>query len=203
MTTHRQRCSLVFASALAAMAFVATGLAEPRIEIRNIEVNDNVYTPYYEARTILNHEQGADKKWIQVRVEYTTAGGWIDELAIDHAVLVEENGDVLQPVVLTGNATYINIKPGDHYATMYIHPSMVERYQLDSPEIDTAVVFHLNGITMESMETTKNAKAGWSKVTGMLKHKGHLLDPSETPFWFINYDFKEVIKPKRCDQHAR
>lgn len=172
---------------------LSVSAASPQVEITRISVEDNVYSPYYEARTVLDHQQGAAQKWIQLHVEYTTSGGWIDELEITQMAYVTDS-ELGQPVVLEDKVTYINVKPGDHYANVYIHPNLVERYAVDASEVDTAAVFMVNGRRVAHKENTRNVEKGWSDESGTLLHKGHLLNHAETPFWFINYDFKEIIK---------
>jgi len=172
---------------------VAETAGEVKVEITRISVEDNVYTPYYEAETVLDHEQGAAQKWIQLHVEYTTSGGWIDELDIMQLAMVTDS-ELGKPVILEEAITYINVKPGDHYANVYMHPSLVERYAVDAFEIDSAAIFRIDGKVVVHAETTKHAEKNWPEKSDAILHKGHLLNHTETPFWFINYDFKEIIK---------
>jgi len=191
-----RKTAALLAGLLAAPAAFAAQKTAPKVTITDISVEDNIYTPFYEARTVLDHQQGSSQKWLQLHVEYTTEGGWIDELTIDQSALVREEG--MPPVVVDEEVSYINIKPGDHYANVYMHPHLVERYGVDSYEVDTAAVIRINGKEVARAETTKQAKKGWEADIDAIPHKGHLLSHDETPFWFINYDFKEIIKK---DQH--
>lgn len=193
-----KKIKLVKTTAAALAVFVgclaqAHAATEVQVEITRIRVEDNVYTPYYTVRTEQDNQQGAAKKWIKLHIEYTTSGGWIDELHIEQLALVTDNA-LGVPIVLDQDTAYINIRPGDHYANVYMHPSLVDRYKVDAFEVDTAAVFRIDGKVVARSETTKNSKKGWSEESKALVHKGHLMNHAETPFWFINYDFKEIIK---------
>ena len=179
---------------LMATAHGAGAQEDIKFEVTRIGIEDNVYTPYYEARTERDHELAAAAKWIRLDLEYTTDGGWIDELQVEHIGLIRDwKGD--QPIVLTREVTYMSVGPGDHVSHVYMHPSLVERYEVDSSGMDVAVRVRMNGKLLAKRETTNNAPQGWSDKIGQAPiHKGHLLNHAETPFWFINYDFREMIK---------
>jgi hypothetical protein len=179
---------------VAATFATATAIAEDiKVDITRVSVEDNIYTPYYQAQTVLDHQQGSAQKWLQLHVEYTTSGGWIDELHIEQLALVSDS-NMDGPIILEEGVTYINVKPGDHYANVYMHPSLVERYGVDSFNVDSAVIFKIGDNVVAQAETTKQVEKGWSDDEDAMVHKGHLLNHAETPFWFINYDFKEIIK---------
>ncbi|MDF7798565.1 hypothetical protein P4C99_03775 [Pontiellaceae bacterium B1224] len=174
-------------------------VAEPSVEITDISINDNIYTPLYQAQTKLDNQQAASKKWLQIHLEFTTSDEWLDEVTVLFSALVNE-GEEKTPIVLTDEVTFINVKPGEHYANVYVHPNLRERYEVSGFDIDAAAAVMVDGKTAASVETTKHADKGWSDIDNPIIHKGHLLNHSETPFWFINYDFKEVIKQ---GDHAR
>ena len=132
---------------------------EVTVEIEALEVEDNVYTPYYEVRTVLDHEQGANKKWLQFRAEYTTSGGWVDDLTVRHIALVHDPA-IGEPVILNTEVDYINIKPGDHYSNVYMHPSLVERYEVGSAGVDTAVQILIDDEVVAQRATYKEAEKG-------------------------------------------
>ena len=170
------------------------GMAEVSLKIRDIEVEDNIYTPHYEAETELDHAPGASQRWIRLAVDYETRGGWINELTIQHLALAGSNFTCPSPVILTEEVTYINIAPGNHVSYVYMHPNSVERYKQRAKKLDVAVRFISNGEVIATQRTNKGGKGDWTTDPTKHLHEGYLLSESETPFWFINYDHKEVIK---------
>lgn len=201
-----------------------------KIKINDIRVEDNVYTPYYGVDTEQDHEQGAAARWIRVGVYFTTEGGWIDELEITQLAVKKAEGEH-SGVQLSDTEYYVNIDPGDHYVYVYLHPSYVNRYDIEAFDLDSAAIIKIGTNEVARMESTKNVEAGWSKntdhnmqngdllndstavtqvgtneavreasipnaETGWSQNmkKGELLNHAETPFWFLNYDFKEIIR---------
>lgn len=163
-----------------------------KIKINDIQVEDTVYTPYYRVETEQDHQQGAAQRWLRLGVYFTTEGGWIDELEIRQlATFKSPQG---KNVVLAESERYINLNPGDHYVYMYLHPSYVERYEIDASKVDSAAFLLLKDKELNHRETSMDNEKGWSRKTNGDTEKGYLLNHAETPFWFINYDFKEVIK---------
>lgn len=184
---------------LFALISVATVFADkPTLKIRSIEVDDNVYTPYYSVQTEQDHEQGAAQRWVRLTVEYSTSGGWIDELSIKHMALIPGHGE--KNAVLDEEVTYLNIGPGNHVSYVYMHPNCVKRYESEANEIDIAVQFSINGENVATEITNKNKVKDWTTSTHT--HRGHLLAENETPFWFVNYDFKEIIKTRAHNGHG-
>ena len=179
-----------------------TVAAEVTVKIRSIEVDDNVYTPYFEVETEQDHDQGASQRWLRLTVNYTTKGGWIDELTVKHFALVSNHGSD-KPVILTEQTTYINIAPGNHVAYVYMHPNCVKRYDVENNEIDSAASIMIDGKRVAHEETSKRIgkKKGWPDNPDLHVHPGHLLSEFETPFWFINYDYKEMTKHRPHNGH--
>jgi len=181
------------ATALFAGGAVLAQESAVEVEITRLDVDDNVYTPYYRVETEQDHEPGAAQKWLKLNVEYTTSGGWINQLAVRHKALVTDHGSP-DPVVLAEEVAYINVGPGDHTSSVYMHPNCVERYGVDASKIDHAVELLVDGQVVARRRTNKEAEGDWAHDPGIPVHNGHLLNASETPFWFINYDFREIIK---------
>jgi hypothetical protein len=170
------------------------GMAEVSVKIRSIDVDDNVYTPYFTVETEQDHDQGASQRWIRLSVNYSTRGGWINELTIQHLALAGLNFTCPSPVILTEEVTYINIGPGNHVSYVYMHPNSVKRYKSRAKELDVAVEFIINGEVIATERSNRNSKGDWTTDPKNHIHEGYLLSESETPFWFINYDYKEIIK---------
>ncbi len=184
---------VVFAGLSAAPVFAAQSDQAIKVTIKDIRVEDSVYTPYYEVQTEQDHQQGAAARWIRLGVYFTTEGGWIDELDVTQMATKKTDGDT-PGVVLAETVHYINLEPGDHYVYVYLHPSYVKRYEIDEFDLDSAAVISVGGKEMARRESAKHAEAGWSARADDGMEKGYLLNHAETPFWFINYDFKEIIR---------
>lgn len=178
--------------------FATTALAGEKVEvkIRRIYVDDNAYTPYYTVETEQNHDQGASQRWVRLAVEYTTRGGWIDELTIDHKALVYHHGGS-SPVILDKKVSYMHIAEGSHISYVYMHPNCVKRYDVRAKNVDVAISISIGGKVVASETSNKKTKGDWSNDPKYQTSSSHLLDDSETPFWFINYDYKEMIKDSR------
>ncbi len=184
-----------FLSAVVLAQFGATALAgeDVEVKIRRIYIDDNVYTPYYKAETEQDHEPGAAQRWVRVAVEYSTSGGWIDEVTIDHKALVYHHGGST-PVILDRKVTYMHIGDGNHVSYVYMHPNCVQRYDVRAKNVDIAISISIDGKVVASKMTNKETKGDWTTDPEYKVSTSHLLDDSETPFWFINYDYKEMIK---------
>lgn len=163
------------------------------LKIVRVSVDDNVYTPFYAAETERTHNQGSAQRWIRLTVEYKTRGGWIDELVINHLAIVHPY-DSEFPIIMAEEVTYMHIGPGRHFSYAYMHPNCVKRYQLRGSRIDAAMEFSRNGEFIASRQTHRSFKEDWAEPGRYELHDGHLLRESETPFQFINYDFKEIIQ---------
>ena len=164
-----------------------------KVTINEVKVEDTVYTPYYSVQTEQDHEQGSASRWIRLGVYFTTEGGWIDEIDISQLAASKKDDDD-KGLMLRERVHYINLSPGDHYAYVYLHPSYVRRYDIDAFDVDTAATISINGEVVAKMESDRHFKKGWSSSGEAGNAKGYLLNHKETPFWFINYDFKEIIK---------
>jgi hypothetical protein len=195
-------CMGAYAQEQATQTDAVTNKPNVEVTISRLQVDDNVYTPYYKVETALDNQQGSSQRWIRLAVEYETTGGWIDELTIKHFALVSDSefgGST--PVVLVEEVTYISVGPGRHYSHVYMHPNCVKRYKVEAFDLDSAAQFSINGKIAGFIETNKNGKKGWPTNSDKTIFKGHLLNQTETPFWFINYDFKEVVKQNPNANH--
>jgi len=182
-------------SAIVLAQFATTALAEEKpieLKIRRIYVDDNVYTPFYTAETEQNHEPGSAQRWVRVAVEYSTSGGWIDELSISHKALVYHHGSET-PVILDKKVGYMHVGTGNHISYVYMHPNCVQRYDVRAKNVDIAISISIDGKVVASKMTSKKTKGDWTANPDYKVSHSHLLDESETPFWFINYDYKEMI----------
>lgn len=197
MSVYITRRALITGVAALVLGVFSVESAEKdiKVTIEKVTVEDMVYTPYYRVDTEQDHQRGSASRWIRLGVYFKTEGGWIDELSITQMALKPDK-ETGEDVVLTEKVHYINLDPGDHAVYVYLHPSYVTRYEISDYDLEVAAVIKLNGKEMARKETSRQSEPGWSSSTDLIKRKGYLLNHMETPFWFINYDFKEVIKMK-------
>ena len=182
-------------SLLGAALLCGTSMAEEvKLKIHSIEIDDNVYTPHFKADTEQDHSRGPSQRWIRMEVKYSTRGGWINELTIQHFALAGINTTCPAPVILTEEVTYINIGEGNHVSYVYMHPNTVKRYDSSAKKIEAAAVFVVNGKVIATERSNRNTQGNWTTDKKYHLHEGYLLSEPETPFWFINYDYKEIIK---------
>lgn len=197
MKTKHKVVSGILLSVLAGSTLAETAENEEvKITINDIRIEDTVYTPYYEVETEQDHKQGSAQRWIRLGVYFTTEGGWIDEIDVKQMAYFNR-GEGEKNLKLSEWVHYVNLEPGDHYVYVYLHPSYVKRYGIDASDLDSAAVISIDGKVIAQMETSKNVKEGWSAYSNGTTVKGYLLNHAETPFWFINYDFKEIIKRRQ------
>ena len=190
----------VLSIAMVAITFQAQ--AAVKIKIRSIDVNGSIFTPLYDIDTELDHDTKTRQRWIRLEIKYSTSGGWIDELSIKQLAIAKGHGEK-DPVILSVDVTYLNIGPGNHTATVYMHPNCVRRYDVKAKELDSGVFFMIDGAVVAQEETTRKVTKGWSTNGKYTLHEGHLLSEADTPFWFVNYDFKEMIQRKPHAVHNK
>lgn len=183
----------VFVAAIGWTAGPVFAEKEVSVTIEKITIEDMVYTPYYRVDTEQDHQQGSAARWIRLGVYFKTDGGWIDEMEITQMAL-KPNKELGRTVVLSDTTTYVNIESGDHYVYVYMHPSYVKRYRISDFDLDSAAIIKVNGKVVATRESAKYGKDGWSSAEDQTVFHGYLLNHAETPFWFINYDFKEMIR---------
>jgi hypothetical protein len=126
--------------------------------------------------------------WWRVVVEFETQPEWIDELEFTYYAYVEDQSNKGAPVMFRGMVTYINIAKGRHMADMFLGPSTLVRMGVVK---QIAVVVKAKGavVATESTATRPNWWDGFPPVDGVL------LNRSQTPFAFIDFDAYETIKP--------
>jgi len=80
------------------------------------------------------------------------------------------------------------VPKGRHFSDMFLHPNVVARM---GPVKQIAVVVKVKGATvaMDSTATRANWWDGFSPVDGVM------LNRSQTPFAYIDFDSFEAIKP--------
>ena len=126
--------------------------------------------------------------WWHVVVEFETAPDWIDELEFTYYAYIEDQSNKGVPVMYRGTVTYVNVARGRHLSDMFLHPNTIARMGLVK---QIAVVVKAKGavVATESTAQRPNWWDGFPPVDGVL------LNRSQTPFAFVDYDLYEAIKP--------
>ena len=144
-------------------------------------------TPVF--RTAVQSQASARQPdWWRVMVEFETAPDWIDELEFTYYAYIEDQSNKGAPVMFRGTVTYVNVARGKHVSDMFLHPNTIARLGLVK---QIAVVVKARGavVATESTATKPNWWDGFSPVEGVL------INRSQTPFAFVDYDLYEAIKP--------
>ena len=126
--------------------------------------------------------------WWHVVVEFETAPDWIDELEFTYYAYIEDQSNKGAPVMYRGTVTYVNVARGRHLSDMFLHPNTIARMGLVK---QIAVVVKAKGAVVATDSTAQrpNWWDGFPPVDGVL------LNRSQTPFAFVDYDLYEAIKP--------
>ena len=164
----------------------APGAASDILRIRKMTPTKEK-TPVF--RTAVQSQASARQPdWWRVMVEFETAPDWIDELEFTYYAYIEDQSNKGAPVMFRGTVTYVNVARGKHVSDMFLHPNTIARLGLVK---QIAVVVKARGavVATESTATKPNWWDGFSPVEGVL------INRSQTPFAFVDYDLYEAIKP--------
>ena len=210
MTALSHAIPRVAAAALAAMvvrSFVQPATAQRApdddllvLVIQSIEGvgrRERVPTPQY--RTSIPERRPAVRgEWGRITTKYDTSPEWIDNLIFEYFALLvrEERGEPPQYTLFRGTVTYMDIEQGrDKESTAFLRPSTLRRY---GEMIGIAVEIRHEGdvVAVESQELRGSVAEGqeeWWRNPNLTPRDGYILNRSETPFAFINYDLYEAI----------
>jgi hypothetical protein len=165
----------------------APGASSDMVRIRKPPVPEKVKTPVF--RTAVQGQVSARQPdWWRGVVEFETTPDWIDELEFTYYAYIEDQSNRGAPVMFRGMVTYVNVAKGRHVSDIFLHPNTIARMGLVK---QVAVVVKVKGavVASESTATKPNWWDGFPPVDGVL------LNRSQTPFTFIDYDLYEAIKP--------
>lgn len=196
---------------LVLLAAVAVGAATPWasaqdddeviLVIENLEGigrRDRVETPRY--RTQVPEQRATGNEWCVITTTYSTAPEWIDELSFQYfALLVRETrGEPPVYSLFRGSVTYMEIASGrNKQSTAFLRPNTLKRYG-DVIGVAVEISHEGNVIATESREARGSVAEGqeeWWRNPNLSPRDGYVLNRSETPFAFVNYDRYETIRP--------
>ncbi len=157
------------------------------LRIRKMAPVPSTKTPVF--RTAVQGQASAQQPdWWRVLVEYDTAPEWIDELEFTYYVYMKDQSNKGAETMFRGTVTYVNVAKGRHYSDMFLHPHTLAR--LGRVE-QVAVVVKAKGAVVAT-ESTAQTPNWWDRFSPV---DGVLLNRSQTPFAYIDYDMYEAIKP--------
>ena len=125
--------------------------------------------------------------WWRVVIDFETAPDWIDELEFTYYVYMKDQSNKNAEMMFRGAVTYVNVPRGKHQSDMFLHPNTLAR--LGSVE-QVAVVVKNRGAVVASESTAKTPN-WWERFPPI---DGVLLNRSQTPFAYIDYDSFNAIK---------
>ncbi len=199
------RLAVLLLAAIAVCVFVPRAMAQPDEDliliIRDLEGigrRDRVETPRY--RTQIPDQRATGNEWCVITTTYDTAPEWIDELTFQYFALLvrEERGEPPAYSLFRGAVTYMEIaRDRNKQSTAFLRPNTLKRY---GTVIGIAVEISHAGdvIATESREARGSVAEGqeeWWRNPNLSPRDGYVLNRSETPFAFVNYDRYETIRP--------
>lgn len=184
--------ALFFAIALAAVAIPAAGQdVTPRdVAIRKLSYT-STRTPEYNART-RGQLRERIRDWGEITCIYETQPEFINELEFTYYVIMKTK-DPREPfVLLKGGITYVYIPKGRTQSTMYLHPSVLERFGT----VEGVAVEIRAGGRLIAVETDGPRGRDYQQAIQQLPTRdNHVLPPSHTPFAMLGFDNNEMVKP--------
>ncbi|NLG33986.1 MAG: hypothetical protein GX548_01390 [Lentisphaerae bacterium] len=145
-------------------------------------------TPVFRTATA-SQASARQPDWWRVVVDFETSADWLDELECTYYVYMKDQSNKGAEVMFRGSVTYVNVPKGRHQSDMFLHPGTLAR--MGNPEQVAVVMKHRGAVVgTESTAKTPNWWERFSPVDGVL------LNRSQTPFAFIDYDAFNAIKPQ-------
>lgn len=164
------------------------------IRVEDVDAG-SVNTPQYDVSVRgQSIQRDGRRDWLMAEAKYKTSQEWTDEITVTFYVVLKADPKDLaegaKPLnMFSGTVTYMNIKKGDHKATMFLDPNTFERYG----DIEAvAVIFNINGqLAGGATEPSTNVK-WWERES---PNPIPLLKRNETPWALIEMERHETIKP--------
>ena len=155
--------------------------------IRKMGPVANTKTPVFKTQ-VQSTSSAQQPDWWRHLVEYETAPDWLDELEFTYYVYMRDQSNKGAEVMFRATVTYVNVPKGRHYSDIFLHPRTLAR--LGKVE-QVAVVVKARGAVVAT-ESTAQTPNWWDRFSPV---DGVLLNRSQTPFAYLDYDQFEAIKP--------
>jgi len=150
-------------------------------------------TPEYTSN--MSRGKAEPGRWAVVTVEFDTQPEWVDEIVFQYNVVTHNRRNQKEPyTLLKGSVAYIDVpKERRNISTIYLRPSTVKRY---GEVVGISVEILIKGEVVDSKAEAvdPNLRGEWWKTPRLIPRDGYLVNKSETPFAFINFDDEATIK---------
>jgi len=161
-------------------------------------------TPVYQVSASNMRVQNRSRmNWFRIQAVYETLPEYIDELEVEFYAATrprelkktETPPDYYKTRLFNLTIPYIDIAAGSHICEAYIHPKIIERYS-DGKNLQWAVVFKYKGQPVAFESSLGERGRDWWNQIDALPMEGLMLDRTQTPFTFVNFEEYEVIRPQ-------
>lgn len=179
----------------------APAVEEPVVTLQRIEgVGPRARVPTPQYRTSVPQGRATAGAWGQIAVVYDTAPEWIDDLTFQYyALLVREvRGEPPEYSLFRGAVTYMDVPRGrGKESTAFLRPNTLLRH---GAVIAVAVEVLHQGETIATLSqelrgSVADGREQWWRNPNLTARDGHILNRSQTPFTFVNFDEYETIRP--------
>jgi hypothetical protein len=176
--------ALVWAAAL-------TAPAQQRAVAQGSKLSSSlVRTPTYDVKGMQSMRTTGRERWVRIDVQYETFVPWLDGLKMKGYALARTDQG---PVVLTGEVEFINVPGGTHYAVMFLHRRVVERYTGGSGKFERfAVELMVGNQVVDRFSPDGRLMQPWWQ--GLPTIDGAILPRDRTPWAMLDFDAYEQIK---------
>lgn len=153
-----------------------------------------VRTPSY--TTSISAGRAPARDWCEIMVQFDTEPEWMDELSFQYYALLYDRVKK-EHTFLKGSVTHVDVARGKgHLSSAYIRPGTLTRY---GEVVAVAAEALSKGVTVAAesegrMGDRQPLPADWWKTIKLVPKDGYILNRTQTPFAFINYDDYEAIK---------
>lgn len=136
------------------------------------------------------------RDWNEIRVVFDSEPEWIDELSFQYYALLHDKvtGEFS---FLKGMVTHVDIERGkNHLCSAYIRPNTLARLG-DVVAVAVEVLSKGESIATQSegrLPRNQALPADWWKNAKLVPKEGLILNKSQTPFEYVNYDDYEALK---------
>lgn len=175
----------------------AAGAAAPlRIrDLLGVGPRGLVRTPEYTSS--VSRGRATARTWGEIVVQFDTEPEWIDELQFQYYVLLHDRRAKTY-TFLKVNVTHTDVARGrGHLSAAYVRPAGLERYgEVVAAAVEAVIKGETVGVASEGRLPSGEGKLPpeWWKTTKLVPKDGYLLNRTQTPFVFANYDDYEVAK---------
>jgi hypothetical protein len=174
-------------AAAVSMAQYVPAPVSPGIEIR--DVNQRMMRPpdYGAGSNLGNTVPALNQNWLRLETQFETQAEWVDEVKVKFFVSVGEGRETR---VFVGELTPVNLARGTHYAAMFMHPSVLDRFGRGRVNAVAVQIFSKDKLVDQRCD--RGAEERWWERTTTTP--GALITPKDSPWAPIASGRYEAIK---------